>query len=59
MRKKFKFKRIPKIETPLQTKKRENRENLIKSIFVGLMAIFIYGLIAWFIFSWVRALFFI
>ena len=39
--------------------KGENKENLIKSIFVGLMAIFIYGWIAWFIFSWVRALFFI
>ena len=26
MKKKFKFKRIPKIETPLQTKKREEKE---------------------------------
>ena len=57
MRKKFKFKRNPKIETPLQTKKRENKENLIKSVFVYSIYIFILGWIAWFIFSWVRVFF--
>jgi|TARA_R110002012_G_scaffold300986_1_gene501089 hypothetical protein len=55
---KKKFKRRSYVETPSQTKKRENKENLIKSIFIGLIAIFIYGWIAWFIFSWVRLLFF-
>jgi multidrug resistance efflux pump len=55
---KKKFKRRSYVETPSQTKKREKRESLIKSIFVALIAIFIYGWIAWFIFSWVRLLFF-
>jgi len=31
MKKKFKFKRIPKIETPLQTKKREEKEKNIQN----------------------------
>ena len=59
MKKKFKFKRFLKIETPLQTKEREEKEKNIQKLIAFIIWLFCMGFIVWFIFSWVRALFFI